>query len=354
MRHGSSCRTRSQDLGDQSLTDQGDADYAALQPAYHIVQLTDLDGSGFLRGSWAEIVSETGSPAYSPTNTFLYNRHQDEFEQVMAYFWITEAQRYIQSLGFGSRLRAVNDEPQRVRINQWGADNSFATTHKDEIRLGKGGVDDAEDAEVVLHEYGHAVHFAQGFSFSTDEAGAISEGFGDYLRRHGLRGRPREARPPRVLRPGLRRRLGRGLVHVDRAALPAARRPRPPLPGGPPRRGARGRADLVARAVGPSWRAGREGRRHGRPRGAVRLRRRDDARARGRTRSRPRGASTATPRPTGPRRSSRPGASSADTSHGTGPRPGPVPGGARGALRMEESGHARRCTNHARTHLGGG
>ena len=170
-----------QDLGDQSLTDQDDADYAALQPAYHLVQLTDLDGSGFLRGSWAEIVSETGSPAYSPTNTFLYNRHQDQFEQVMAYFWITEAQRYIQSLGFGSRLRAVNDEPQRVRINQWGADNSFATTHKDEIRLGKGGVDDAEDAEVVLHEYGHAVHFAQGFSFSTDEAGAISEGFGDYL-----------------------------------------------------------------------------------------------------------------------------------------------------------------------------
>ena len=34
---------------------------------------------------------------------------------------------------------------------------------------------------MVLHEYGHAVHFAQGFSFSTDEAGAISEAFGDYL-----------------------------------------------------------------------------------------------------------------------------------------------------------------------------
>ena len=48
------------------------------------------------------------------------------------------------------------------------------------MRLGKGGVDDAEDAEVILHEYGHAIHFAQGFQFSTEEAGAISEGFGDY------------------------------------------------------------------------------------------------------------------------------------------------------------------------------
>jgi hypothetical protein len=168
------------ELGDQTLTDRKDADYPALAGAYHDVVLTDLDGSGFLRGAWAVIVSETGNPAYSPTNTFRYRRNQDEFEQVMAYYWITEAQRYIQSLGFGTRLRPVNMEPQRLRINQWGVDNSFATEKKDEIRLGKGGVDDAEDAEVILHEYGHAIHFAQRFSFSTTEAGAISEGFGDY------------------------------------------------------------------------------------------------------------------------------------------------------------------------------
>ena len=170
----------SQDLENQNLTDQKDADYAELQPAYRNVQLTNLDGSGFLRGDWAEIVSETGNPAYSPTNTFSFNRHDDEFEQVMAYYWVTEAQKYIQSLGFGSRFPAVNNEPQRLRINQWGVDNSFATTHKDEIRLGKGGVDDAEDGEVILHEYGHAIHFSQDFAFASEEAGAISEGFGDY------------------------------------------------------------------------------------------------------------------------------------------------------------------------------
>jgi len=171
-----------QDLGDQTLTDQKDADYAALHDAYHVVPLTNLDGSGFLSGDYATIVASTGNLAYSPTNTFLYNRHQDEFEQVMAYYWITEAQLYIQSLGFGSggTLPPINEEPQRLRINQWGADNSFATEHKDEMRLGKGGVDDAEDAEVILHEYGHAIHFAQGFQFSSEEAGAISEGFGDY------------------------------------------------------------------------------------------------------------------------------------------------------------------------------
>ena len=168
------------DLGDETLTDQKDADYAALAPAYRDKVLTNLDGSGFLVGDWANIVSETGAPAYSPSNEFRYRRDDDRFEQVMAYYWVTESQKYIQSLGFGTTLRPVNQKSQNVRINQWGLDNSFATTHKDELRFGKGGVDDAEDAEVILHEYGHAIHFSQNFVFATEEAGAISEGFGDY------------------------------------------------------------------------------------------------------------------------------------------------------------------------------
>ena len=172
-----------QSLGDQSLTDQKDADAAVPAAAYHQVTLTNLDGSGFLRGDYAAVVSETGNRAYSPTNTFRYTRHQDEFEQVMAYYWITESQKYIQSLGFGVTRRAIDNQPQRVRINQWGLDNSFATDHpKNELRFGKGGVDDAEDAEVILHEYGHSVQDNQvpGFG-SSPEAGAIGEGFGDYL-----------------------------------------------------------------------------------------------------------------------------------------------------------------------------
>ncbi|MCU0502571.1 MAG: M36 family metallopeptidase [Anaerolineae bacterium] len=170
-------------LQDQSLTDQKDADYAALQPAYRTVTLTDLDGSGYLRGKWANIRSETGAPAYSPDNSFLYNRHDDQFEQVMAYYWVTEAQKYIQSLGFGSTLRPINMESQDVRINQIGIDNSYSWDKHDVLRFGKGGVDDAEDAEVILHEYGHAMMDAQmtPFGYGTSvEAGSIGEGFGDY------------------------------------------------------------------------------------------------------------------------------------------------------------------------------
>ena len=166
---------------DQTLTDQKDADYAALQPAYRIVTLTNLDGSGRLVGDWANVLSETGKPAYSPTNTFHFNRSQDEFEQVMAYYWVTQAQLYLRGLGFGRTYRGVNNESQDVRINQWGADNSYSWDKHDVLRFGKGGVDDAEDAEVILHEYGHAIHDAQGVDLQGVEAGGIGEGFGDYF-----------------------------------------------------------------------------------------------------------------------------------------------------------------------------
>jgi fungalysin metallopeptidase (M36) len=176
------------DLGIQTLTDQKDADYFSADPAlakaYHRVKLTNLDASGGLSGTYAKVISETGKAAVDTGSGFVYTRDQDQFEQVMGYYWVTRAQLYIQSLGFGSTLPAANKRQQLLRINQFGGDNSFYRegTGKLTITLGKGGVDDAEDAEVIVHEYGHSVQDNQvpGFG-STLEAGAIGEGFGDYL-----------------------------------------------------------------------------------------------------------------------------------------------------------------------------
>jgi hypothetical protein len=176
------------DLGIETLTDQKDADYFSADPtlarAYHRVKLTDLDGSGTLSGAYAKVISETGKAAADTGSGFIYTRDQDQFEQTMGYYWITQAQHYIQSLGFGSTLPAVNKRQQLLRIDQFGGDNSFYRegTGKLTITLGKGGVDDAEDAEVIVHEYGHSVQDNQvpGFG-TTPDAGAIGEGFGDYL-----------------------------------------------------------------------------------------------------------------------------------------------------------------------------
>lgn len=172
-----------QSSGDQSLSDQNDSAAAVPDADYADAPLRNLDGSGYLRGRWVTVESSTGAPAYSTTNTFRYDRHQDQFEQVMAYFWVNQAQEYLQSLGFdGVHMPGIVHESFHVKINQLGYDNSYQTDKPYRIRLGKGGVDDAEDAEVIVHEYGHAVHASQvpGFGQS-EEAGSIGEAWGDYF-----------------------------------------------------------------------------------------------------------------------------------------------------------------------------
>src|SRR5436853_7530932 len=61
-----------QSTGDESLTDQKDSDAAVPASAYYTVPLTNLDGSGYLHGDFATVVSETGNPAHSATGTFTY------------------------------------------------------------------------------------------------------------------------------------------------------------------------------------------------------------------------------------------------------------------------------------------
>jgi hypothetical protein len=163
-------------LHDETLTDQKDADYAALQAAYETVTLTNLDGSGYLRGDYADVCG-TKSCAFSSNATYLFGRDHTWFEQVMAYYAVTQAQLYIQSLGFTN----VNNEPQLVRADQYGGDNSFYDPKKDTITVGKGGVDDGEDLEVIWHELGHAIQDDQvpGFGVAHDSS-SIGEGFGDY------------------------------------------------------------------------------------------------------------------------------------------------------------------------------
>ncbi|GAB3868424.1 M4 family metallopeptidase [Dactylosporangium cerinum] len=172
-----------QSLGLQQLTDGKDADSPAFAPAYRQVTLTGLDGSGGLSGRYVIVKSSTGKAAQAVGGAFpAWHRDADQFEQVMGYYWVTTAQLYLQHLGFGSTLRPVNQRRIELRIDQYGGDNSFFRDDKANITLGKGGVDDAEDAEVIVHEYGHSVQDGQVPGFGTTlESGAIGEAFGDYL-----------------------------------------------------------------------------------------------------------------------------------------------------------------------------
>ncbi|TWD83088.1 Zn-dependent metalloprotease [Kribbella amoyensis] len=161
----------------EDLTDQNDKNSDALFLAQKNVILRNLDGSGKLNGSYVNIKDAKGGLAQSKTNTFVYQRQNDKFEQVMAYYQVNQTQEYIHQLGFTE----VNNESQDFSINTFAGDNSFYDPSIDLITMGEGGVDDAEDAEVIWHEYGHAIQddVVPGFGESL-QAGSIGEGFGDY------------------------------------------------------------------------------------------------------------------------------------------------------------------------------
>ncbi len=123
-----------------------------------------------------------GESCISPCFDFKC-RDDDRFEEVMAYYHIDSVQRYIQSLGFRNGT-SILAHPVKVNAHGSPEDQSWfdPTTGKKDITYGSGGVDDGEDAEIIIHEYGHALMDAiiPGFGQS-GEAEAIGEGFSDYL-----------------------------------------------------------------------------------------------------------------------------------------------------------------------------
>jgi hypothetical protein len=114
----------------------------------------------------------------------LVTRSKDNFEALMAYFHVDRAQRYLQKLGFSdANGNPIDDRTQVVIANALKADNDFYSPIDRKIRYGTGGVDDAEDADVILHEYGHAMQDSESHSFLASDgfqAGSLAEGSADY------------------------------------------------------------------------------------------------------------------------------------------------------------------------------
>ena len=247
-------------LQNQGLRDKNDAKSAVPGSAYSVVPLRRLKAET-LKGRWVRIINK--DRPFSATHTFSYSRANAKFEMVNAYYAVDAAQAYLRSLGFTD----VNAESQKVLTDATPIDNSFYEPGSDRLLFGSGGVDDAEDVEVVWHEYGHAVQDDQvpGFGGSL-RAGAIGEGFGDYLAVTMSQGNSADtATTPLAC-----------VMDWDatsytsgNAALPAPHRRRQGVPRRPRGRGARRRRDLVARALGHEPGAGSRAREHGDHRGAV-------------------------------------------------------------------------------------
>lgn len=131
------------------------------------------------------VITEHSPPAVPVTtshnDTFFFVRSEPEFEDVNAFYHITEFWKYLEQIGYEEDV----DKAVEVDANGlFGQDLSFFDVVNGTLRLtfGTGGVDDAEDADVIIHEYGHAVSYslAPGSNQGVERQ-AIDEGFCDYL-----------------------------------------------------------------------------------------------------------------------------------------------------------------------------
>jgi Zn-dependent metalloprotease len=200
--------------------------------AYREVVLEGLDGSGTLSGARVTTAATRDLRVNRRDLNFLLRSHEHGFEEVMVYYHVDAALRYLEQLGYAGP-RAIFREPVQANVNGTRDDNSWYSPVERLLTFGTGDIDDAEDAETILHELGHAIQDAICPDFGqSKEAAAMGEGFGDYFAASFFAQRkPARYRDSVMSWDGLPAGLGNGtdppcLRRVDSAHTYEAFRPR--------------------------------------------------------------------------------------------------------------------------------
>lgn len=172
---------------DTGFGDGGDATTPQLDAELQMKVLKDItfDGASTysLVGPYAQIV-DTELPNKGlfsqSSSTWNFNRNDDAFEAVNTYYHIDASMRYINEvLNLNimpiAHSGGVRFDPHGLN----GGDNSHYIGSTNIVAFGEGGVDDAEDSDVIHHELGHGLHdWVTGGNLSQTEG--LSEGSGDY------------------------------------------------------------------------------------------------------------------------------------------------------------------------------
>ncbi|WP_323120105.1 M36 family metallopeptidase [Burkholderia alba] len=174
--------------GSTGYKDNNDADSPQLNAARVRVTLKDLTQSGSsykLAGPYAvcadfDAPRDNACPVQTST-TFDFTRSNLYFEAVNAYYHIDTFLRYVNlTLGVKALPYQYSGGVQYDPHGESGDDNSSYSSSSGKLSFGQGGVDDAEDADVVIHELGHGIHdWVTNGGLSQQEG--LSEGTGDYL-----------------------------------------------------------------------------------------------------------------------------------------------------------------------------
>ena len=120
-------------------------------------------------------------PTTNTTPNFIFTRNQPGFEECNIVYHITQFQNYIASIGYDTLL---TDGITADAHGQFGTDNSVFVRNggNPTLSFGTGGVDDAEDADVIIHEYCHGISWsANGNDNFSNERAGLDEGVADYF-----------------------------------------------------------------------------------------------------------------------------------------------------------------------------
>ena len=122
-----------------------------------------MSGTYHLEGLWVTS-AELESPTFAPPTSaghFRYGSKDREVLTVMAYYYLDNLIRYLRAFGVTTYNTAVAGPIDVDAQGFSGSDNShFVVTSSGDIYVafGEGGVPDACDPGVIVHEYGHALH----------------------------------------------------------------------------------------------------------------------------------------------------------------------------------------------------
>lgn len=169
-----------------NYTDNNDTDSPYLNDQRMLVTLRDItlqDTVYKLEGPYAVLVDKESPsdvfPELKDSSAFNYMRSQQEFEDVMCYYHIDLSTRHlILDLGYDEpKQRQFQCDPHGLS----GDDNSHYMSSENYVAFGEGGVDDAEDADVIWHEHAHSfqTNLTGGMSYS-GETMSLQEGSSDY------------------------------------------------------------------------------------------------------------------------------------------------------------------------------
>lgn len=173
-------------LNTDALTDTSAA--SAFDAAYSTKTMADLtvtSGVYKLTGPYVNITNleaPNTAPSTTTNGVWTAKRGNNAFDDSNVYFHLDQSQRYMQSLGFSGTKSILNRSMNVDTDGVNGDDNSHfsGTGATGYLAFGHGCVNDSEDADVILHEYGHGIQASINSSWSGGDTGGMGEGFGDY------------------------------------------------------------------------------------------------------------------------------------------------------------------------------